>query len=80
MAYFNYTSPLGAAMLMNRLFTESIVSGEKQSFIKNTLKAVSYTHLTIIILFLWYWIKEKVCLYGMWKERNIMISFPLIRQ
>ena len=34
-AYFNYTSPLGAAMLMNRLFTESIVSGEKQSFIKN---------------------------------------------
>ena len=37
-AYFNYTSPLGAAMLMNRLFTESIVSGEKQSFIKNTLK------------------------------------------
>ena len=35
---------------------------------------------TIIILFLWYWIKEKVCLYGMWKERNIMISFPLIRQ
>ena len=35
---------------------------------------------TIIILFLWYWIKEKVCLYGMWKERNIMISFPLIRR
>lgn len=31
-------------------------------------------------LFLWYWIREKVCLYGMWKERNIMISFPLIRQ
>ena len=33
---------------------------------------------TIIILFLWYWIKEKVCLYGMWKERNIMISLSLI--
>lgn len=38
-AYANYTSPLGAAMLMNRLFTESLVSDEKQSFIKNTLKA-----------------------------------------
>ena len=37
-AYSNYTSPLGAAMLMNCLFTENIVSGEKQSFIKNTLK------------------------------------------
>ena len=37
-AYSNYTSPLGAAMLMNRLFTESIVSGKKQCFIKNTLK------------------------------------------
>ena len=23
------------------------------------------------------WIKEKVCLYGMWKERNIMIPFRL---
>ena len=37
-AYSNYTSPLGAAMLMNRLFTEGIISDKKQSFIKNTLK------------------------------------------
>lgn len=37
-AYSNYTSPLGAAMLMNRLFTENIISYEKQNFIKNTLK------------------------------------------
>ena len=37
-AYFNYTSPLGAAMLMNRLFTESLISNEKQDFIKNALK------------------------------------------
>lgn len=37
-AYSNYTSPLGAAMLMNRLFTESLISEEKQDFIKNTLK------------------------------------------
>ena len=37
-AYANYTSPLGAAMLMNRLFTESIISDEKQNFIKNALK------------------------------------------
>ena len=36
-AYSNYTSPLGAAMLMNRLFTESLISNEKQNFIKNTL-------------------------------------------
>ena len=36
-AYFNYTSPLGAAILMNRLFTESLISNEKQNFIKNTL-------------------------------------------
>ena len=36
-AYSNYTSPLGAAMLMNRLFTDSLVSPEKQGFIKNTL-------------------------------------------
>ena len=34
----NYTSPLGAAMLMNRLFTEGLIDDEKQSFIKNTLK------------------------------------------
>ena len=37
-AYSNYTSPLGAAMLMNRLFTESLISNEKQDFIKNALK------------------------------------------
>ena len=37
-AYSNYTSPLGAAMLMNRLFTDKIISDEKQDFIKNTLK------------------------------------------
>ena len=36
-AYSNYTSPLGAAILMNRLFTESLISNEKQNFIKNTL-------------------------------------------
>ncbi|KAA3955404.1 class A beta-lactamase, subclass A2 [Escherichia coli] len=36
-AYSNYTSPLGAAVLMNRLFTESLISDDKQSFIKNTL-------------------------------------------
>lgn len=36
-AYSNYTSPLGAAILMNRLFTESLISNEKQDFIKNTL-------------------------------------------
>lgn len=37
-AYANYTSPLGAAILMNRLFTEKLVSDGKQDFIKNTLK------------------------------------------
>lgn len=37
-AYSNYTSPLGAAMLMNRLFTDNLIRDEKQSFIKNTLK------------------------------------------
>lgn len=37
-AYANYTSPLGAAILMNRLFTDSLVSSEKQDFIRNTLK------------------------------------------
>lgn len=37
-AYSNYTSPLGAAMLMNRLFTEKLIGDEKQSFIKHTLK------------------------------------------
>lgn len=37
-AYDNFTSPLGAAVLMNRLFTDSLVSCDKQSFIMNTLK------------------------------------------
>lgn len=37
-AYANYTSPLGGAMLMNRLFTDSLVSRDKQTFIMNTLK------------------------------------------
>lgn len=37
-AYSNYTSPLGAAMLMNRLFTDNLISDEKQMFIKSTLK------------------------------------------
>lgn len=36
-AYSNYTSPLGAAILMNRLFTDSLFSDEKQDFIKKTL-------------------------------------------
>lgn len=36
-AYANSTSPLGAAMLLDRLFTDSLVSREKQNFIKNTL-------------------------------------------
>lgn len=37
-AYDNSTSPLGAAILMNRLYTESIVSPDKQSFIMKTLE------------------------------------------
>lgn len=37
-AYDNSTSPLGAAILMNRLFTDSLISPEKQTFIMNTLK------------------------------------------
>ncbi len=37
-AYANSTSPLGAAILINRLFTDSLVSHEKQSFITGTLK------------------------------------------
>lgn len=37
-AYDNYTSPLGAAILMNRLFTDSLISRDKQSFIMNTLQ------------------------------------------
>lgn len=36
-AYANFTSPLGAAMLINRLFTDSIVSADKQRFITETL-------------------------------------------
>lgn len=36
-AYSNRTSPLGAAMLMDRLFTDSLVSHEKQSFIMKAL-------------------------------------------
>lgn len=36
-AYSNHTSPLGAAVLINRLFTESIVSKEKQDFVTTTL-------------------------------------------
>lgn len=36
-AYVNRTSPLGAAMLIRRLFTDSLVSAEKQEFIKATL-------------------------------------------
>lgn len=37
-AYANSTSPLSAAILMNRLFTDSLISPEKQTFITNTLK------------------------------------------
>ena len=37
-AYANCTSPLGAAALMARIFTDSIVSETKQSFIKRTLE------------------------------------------
>ena len=36
-AYSNYTSPLGAAILMNRLFTDTLVSQEKQEFIMKSL-------------------------------------------
>ncbi|MDE6198490.1 MAG: class A beta-lactamase [Muribaculaceae bacterium] len=36
-AYSNYTSPLGAAILIDRLFTDSLVSNEKQCFIKDAL-------------------------------------------
>ncbi|MDE6180391.1 MAG: class A beta-lactamase-related serine hydrolase, partial [Phocaeicola sp.] len=36
-AYSNCTSPLGAAMLMERLFTDSLVSCEKQAFIQKAL-------------------------------------------
>lgn len=36
-AYSNYTSPIGAAMLIDRLFTTSLLSAEKQIFIKKVL-------------------------------------------
>lgn len=36
-AYSNYTSPSGAAMLINRLFNEKVIGEEKQEFIKKTL-------------------------------------------
>ena len=36
-AYCNKTTPLGAAILMNRLFTDSLVSADKQAFITKTL-------------------------------------------
>lgn len=36
-AYANSTSPLGAAILINRIFTDSIVSQDKQSFIAGAL-------------------------------------------
>lgn len=40
-AYSNYTSPLGAAILMNRLFTDSLVNYDKQAFIMETLEQCS---------------------------------------
>lgn len=36
-AYSNRTSPTGAAMLIDRLFTDSVLSGEKQDFIRQAL-------------------------------------------
>lgn len=36
-AYINRTSPLGTAILIHRLFTDSVVSAEKQEFITSTL-------------------------------------------
>ena len=36
-AYSNYTSPSGAAMLINRVFEDSLLSPDKQEFIKQTL-------------------------------------------
>lgn len=36
-AYSNHTSPLGAAMLINRLFTDSILTPESREFIRRTL-------------------------------------------
>ncbi|MGI6224116.1 MAG: class A beta-lactamase [Prevotella sp.] len=37
-AYRNNTTPLGAATLMDRLFSDSLMSHAKQAFIQNTLK------------------------------------------
>lgn len=37
LAYANHTSPLGAALLIHRLYTDSILSQEKQSFLQETL-------------------------------------------
>lgn len=37
-AYSNSTSPLGAAELMNRIYTDSLVSTDKQAFITATLR------------------------------------------
>lgn len=38
-SYVNRTSPLGAAILMNRLFTDSLISKGKQQFIIRTLQS-----------------------------------------
>ena len=43
-AYSNTTSPLGAAELMDRLFTDSLVSREKQDFIKEEERKVYASH------------------------------------
>ena len=40
-AYANSTSPLGAAILMNRLFTDSLIDYDKQQFIIKTLEQCS---------------------------------------
>ncbi|WP_374043861.1 class A beta-lactamase [uncultured Fibrobacter sp.] len=37
-AFANYTSPLGAAMLINRLFNDTLISPEKQNFIATALQ------------------------------------------
>lgn len=37
-AYSNFTSPSGAAILINKLFTDSLVAADLQSFIKTTLE------------------------------------------
>ena len=59
-AYANYTSPLGAAMLMNRLFTDSLVSREKQRFIMQSLnecttRQVPVTSTTAFLLPITMW-------------------------